>query len=588
MQEKREAKLLFEEQLAQREKDWKIRIESLESEALVHHLRVSSLTNETDKLREDRSLKSQIAESSENAQRRLENELKQSKWELEDYRAMCTRRIQDLESQISFSEQSQKSLVEKYERKLVQAEARLQETIDRNEKVVCGNNEHVNHLNNLIRDQKAKSSDFETELSRANWKIEDLTAEKTKLIEANAVEKASLREQIKILEDKDKSDVLQEEVNHIKKCWQEAKHDLQAKTDDVTKYQTELAAIADQLSEADRQKARLELDCQQKCETIQREQYEKSEKLISRLSQAKERAEATVKKLEKESTLHQQAISGLKKDRLDAYETLKSHGLTVQFSQQPSVSANGTSGEDARHLQIQNEHLKEAMKQMRQEMEGIARPGAHMSPRDASNSTSIYVKSLEDEIKDLKQQLRQKELVSSKHVSTTGDLVEAAHAGGGAGVKKVVLSLNATIASLRSEKVELMATSRKHQVELESLRTELRQVKQKPHAMQIELEQAKYELNSTTRRLHMESSSYKQHIAELETNVESTREEAAEYHRNLLSANADNQVLSTELSTLRMAQARSENVINYGAQELMIQNLQDEVSLECLSDGFNF
>ena len=153
-------------------------------------------------------------------------------------------------------------------------------------------------------------------------------------------------------------------------------------------------------------------------------------------------------------------------------------------------------------------------------------------------------------------------------------------ADGNPAVQKVVKSLNATINSLRSEKIELTAAGRKQQIEIERLKAENNKLKMGPRNAEVELEQAKYKLNSANRKLATETSSLRQRVSELETQLESTREEATEYHRSVLTIGAENQTLSTELSQLKISQARSGEVINYGAQELVIQNLQDEVRIE--------
>ena len=579
--EKREAQLLFEDQLAQRESDWRARMEQLESEALAHQLRVTSLNKETEKLREDRTVKSQIVESSEAAQRRLENELKQCKWELEDYRDMCTRRIQDLESTIATSQQSQKALVEKYERKVVQAESRLHEMTDRQGKIEIAHNDHISELNIAVQNLKEKLSQCDTEKARLQWKMEDITNEKSKAIGLHAVERNKLEERIQKLENDVSSSVMQEEINHLKSSLLSVKDELALKTKDVEKYQMQMMQAVDKVAEAERQHAKLELDCQKKCEAIERDGYQKSERLIASLTQARDRSEATIKRLEKEAGIHQQAIHQLKQDRDDALNTLHNHGITMQFSQRPSNSNTPSfpsmppDSPQLRKLQAQNDSLKQVIAQMRLEMEGVVNQGTAHSP---ISRDSAYVRSLEDEVNQLKQELRTKQ----RKEDTVPETPEAAEhiADGNPAVQKVVKSLNATINSLRSEKIELTAAGRKQQIEMERLKAENNKLKMGPRNAEVELEQAKYELNSANRKLATETSSLRQRVSELETQLESTREEAAEYHRSVLTIGAENQTLSTELSQLKISQARSGEVINYGAQELVIQNLQDEVRME--------
>lgn len=579
--EKREAQILFEDQLSQRESDWRSRMENLESETLSHQLRVTSLNKETEKLREDHTMKSQIVESSEAAQRRLENELKQVRWELEDYRSMCTRRIQDLEANIGTAEQSQKALVEKYERKEVQAEARIREMTDRKEKIEISHNEHLKELNASVKLLKEKLSDSETEKARLHWKIEDINSEKSKIIGSHAVEKTKLEEQIQKLESDVSNNVIKEELTHLKRSLQSTKEELATKTKDIEKYQQQLVQSTDQITETERQRARLELDCQKKCEQIERDGYQKSEKLIASLSQSRDKAEATIKRLEKEGALHQQAINQLKADRDDAYKTLHNNGITLQIAQTtdaymspPRAVANA----QMTKLKVQNDSLKQVIAQMRQEMEGVVNQGTSVSSPLARDSA--YVKSLEEEITQLKQHLRsQVREEGSKHLpSLDADNLPQKNPA----VQQVVVSLNATISSLRSEKIELTAAGRKQQIEIEHLKAQMGKLKAGPRNAEIELEQARYELNATNRKLASDTSSLRQRVAELERQLESTREETAEYHRSVLTVSAENQALSTELSQLKISQARSGEVINYGAQELVIQNLQDEVSLHLL------
>ncbi|XP_067941631.1 myosin heavy chain, cardiac muscle isoform-like [Watersipora subatra] len=575
VREKHEAQVVFDDQMSRQEFDWKTRVEELESNLLAQQLRVASLTAETEQLRDDRLLKGQAVENSEATQRSLENEIKQCKWELEDYRAMCTRRIQDLELQLSYRETSQKSLVEKYERKLVQAEARLQETSERNEKILVDHQDRLTNLNHIIHTLKDDISDKETEVSRLEWKLEDLTKEKVKIIEENAVAKNKLEEQLKKLESDNNSRILQEEINHLKKSIDRTKQDLKARTTDIENYQSELAKANEKLLEGERQRARLELDCQQKCDQAQREQHDKSEKLISRLSVAKEHAEALNKRFEKEVQTHQQAITSLKKELADAYGTLRAHGLNVTITQPSSIYQASDNKSELNILREQNANLKNVIAQMRMEMESIA--NNHVKGTVVSRKQDeIYVKSLEQEIRELKQQYRENERNSAKAACSISEIINAVNSGDDSALKEVIAALNSSIGLLRSEKVELTATCRKQQVEIESLKAEMKKLSALPKSAQVELDQAKYELNSVTRRHQTDTASFKQRISDLEVQLESSREEAAEYHKNLLTSNTELEQLSTELSALKMSHARSGNVINYGAQELVIQNLQDE------------
>ena len=111
-------------------------------------------------------------------------------------------------------------------------------------------------------------------------------------------------------------------------------------------------------------------------------------------------------------------------------------------------------------------------------MEGVVNQGTVHSP---ISRDSAYVRSLEDEVNQLKQDLRTKQ----RKEDTVPETPEAAEhiADGNPAVQKVVKSLNATINSLRSEKIELTAAGRKQQIEIERLKAENNKLKMGPNAV---------------------------------------------------------------------------------------------------------
>jgi hypothetical protein len=127
------------------------------------------------------------------------------------------------------------------------------------------------------------------------------------------------------------------------------------------------------------------------------------------------------------------------------------------------------------------------------------------------------------------------------------------------------------------EKVELTTATRKQQVEIESLKASIKEMKLIPNNQSVILDQTRYELNAAKRELESRNASNGQRIKFLEIELGQVKEEATEYHRQLLIANEENHALCSELADARMAEARSATKINYGAQELVIQTLEDEV-----------
>lgn len=571
---------LFEERITQRDREWKAKVDQLESEKLALDLRVGSLSTEAEYLRQDRALKSQITESSEMTQQKLESELKKANWELQDYRAMTNRVMQDLQVQIAAANDTKKLSSDKYEAKLIQADARMNEMNKRYTKTVDNQNEAVNELNSQIRHLKDSLTSLEGQFSQMKWKADDIEAQKVKLIEEHALEKNKLLADIKSLEQKDSVTELQDEATHLKKLVKEYSDDLVDKRSCIKKYQEDVVEATDKLAEAERQRAKLELDCQRRCEEIRRHEHAKSEAIINRLSKSNRVLDAKDKKYDKEARLHHETILSLKKQLNDCNLTLISHGLSVKpnsYICELGAEIPTKEASDTHDLKTQNENLRSIISQMRQQMESF---GAPLEKQPSLKSRdNLYVITLEQEVKELKSQLRGLSIKSGQDsVPNIADAMSLV-VGENDSVKMLVKSLNETINKLRVEKVELTATTRKQQVETESLKAELKSMKLLPSNQTVALEQAKYELNALKRELETRNSSHGQRIKALEVELAQVKEEAAEYHRSLLIANEENHSLRSELAELRMADARSGSRINYGAQELVIQNLEDEVSI---------
>lgn len=101
--------------------------------------------------------------------------------------------------------------------------------------------------------------------------------------------------------------------------------------------------------------------------------------------------------------------------------------------------------------------------------------------------------------------------------------------------------------------------------------------KKQQREKQVEIEQLQYELGAATRRSQTELSSLRQKVSEMELQLVEARKEADEYYRSNLERNMEVTALGQELSRLKLQLAEKRPGINYGAQELLIQQLQDEI-----------
>ncbi|GFS06575.1 coiled-coil domain-containing protein 57 [Elysia marginata] len=193
----------------------------------------------------------------------------------------------------------------------------------------------------------------------------------------------------------------------------------------------------------------------------------------------------------------------------------------------------------------------------------------------------------EEELEDLRRQNKklQERLNASKasavgpsaiNVNSNEEIM--AEVEGNSAAKTHILSLNGTIGSLRSEKIELAAAVKKQQVRIAYLENCLEDVSKQPRQKQIEIDQLTYELGSTKQRAETEINALRKRVGDLELQLGEARREADEYHRASLESNQELVALGNQLAALKMDQSNANTPINFGAQELYIQQLQTELS----------
>ena len=94
---------------------------------------------------------------------------------------------------------------------------------------------------------------------------------------------------------------------------------------------------------------------------------------------------------------------------------------------------------------------------------------------------------------------------------------------------------------------------------------------------QSRIDQLTYQLNADDRRHQTELTSMKQKMSDLEVHLLETRREADEYQKSIIERNADVAELERKLSEAKLELAGRTPLFNYGGQEILIQQLQDEI-----------
>jgi len=236
-------------------------------------------------------------------------------------------------------------------------------------------------------------------------------------------------------------------------------------------------------------------------------------------------------------------------------------------------------------LKEENEKLKQIIKHMREEMENIANQPEQLQESKVQQQQQQPIimnsKSQNDFEEDLKKQLfesKQKnrqlqvqldDLVLNKKLpeSLNDNVIINSH----------IKTLNETISILRKEKCDLTALCKKQQTKLIHLEKNSNDLAEQVRIKQTQIETLQYEMNSQTRRTSTEINNLKQTLANLELELSATRREADEYHKITIEKSSEIASYETKISELKLKLSTSGTQLNFGAQELFIQQLQDEI-----------
>jgi len=577
--QKNELTTEFENELKKREHEFKVQSDELNAKVLEHQLKAKLLERELELARDTTDKSCSLAKDAEQSQRQLEKVIKQKEWELADSNAIKDSKISELEHKVSTCEGTMKSMQEDFQRKYTEMDKISRE---REEIIERAKNGYLEREKVLQEANQALNSKLEDGLIRErqlDWKLQDLARDKEMQIEKLQEEVGDVKEKWErhvseisrenVARDLELSTALEEQ--------RRLKLDLEQRKNDIDRYKNELKASAEREEKLDKAKAQSELDWQRRCEELENIQYDKSEDLIKKLTVARNEAQALVKERERELQHKIYLIKSLHNERDQLRGELKKHNIPLHNFVKYSVEKE-REDEDfthIEHLQKQNESLKQLIKQMRSEMESLG----HIEQNTSSNAID-YESGQQTELQNLKKENQNlKDRLKVDAVSCIGNNDQILNqVEGNMSVKNHILALNESIGILRSEKVELSATVKKQQAKLVHLETSLENLSTQPRQKQIEIEQLNYSLTTERRRHAGEVSGLQSRLSELELQVSEARREADEYHRVSLERNQELVSLGNQLSSLKLEMSEANPSVNYGAQELYIQQLQSELS----------
>ncbi|XP_072339508.1 coiled-coil domain-containing protein 57 isoform X2 [Scyliorhinus torazame] len=516
--QKQEMLAEFDADMRHREHEFTLRADEMSNAVLTSELKVKLLSKELELLREAGVKAGESLQRAEETNTKMEKELQRKELELKGVVALKKIRIKELEGKVNKMEIKLKKEEEIFQRKHCELDHFARERDAKLAATKGLHTEQIRELENNIRELQMSLETAEMEKRRMEWNHADATKEKEDVIEKLYGELSTVKTgwdshiaqisketvtkdmQIKMLQDQDSK--LRTEL---------ARH-----KEDVEKYKQQLFRAVERERDLEQTKVQAELDWQQRCEEMERRQYAKSEELIHSLSQAQDRVTAelheTDRKLQEVETL----VRTLTLERDQAIASLQEHGVFPQRDSQTSMPEKGNvnnvefPSDVIRKLQEQNLNLRTVIAQMRKEMEMLTEQipanqsrdksfdeiGSSKSPKETSKDditpyTSEYVKSVEDEVYELKQKCRklegQLEDISKASSKVKVSLPSLPITADNAYLQNHTRTLNETIASLRAEKVSTAATVKKHEARIVHLDHLIIQFTQQVSALKLDL-----------------------------------------------------------------------------------------------------
>nr|XP_016846875.1 PREDICTED: coiled-coil domain-containing protein 57 isoform X2 [Anolis carolinensis] len=341
----------FDAEIKKREYEFRQKADEMSNVVLSHELKVKLLTKELEALKEAGIKAAESLKMAEAINLELEKEVKSKDWEIKDLAAVKDVQIQDLESKLHSLQMSWKKEKELFERKHATIDhfAREKDVMLSSMKEAHAEQKHK--WENQIRELQMHNETLEIKLHQAEWRHTDFLKEKDAVIE-------ELKKELEAMKTTCDSQVAQMSRETVSKDVQihslqeeeiKLKTQLATLSQDIERYKQQLSIAAEREESLERAKIQIELDWQRRCETVERNQYQKSEALIQSLSTTRDQIAAKLQEKEK-----------------------KLHELEVAMS----VNTIGVVGQDfpsaeIQRLQEQNSTLRTVISEMRREMERL-------------------------------------------------------------------------------------------------------------------------------------------------------------------------------------------------------------------------
>ncbi|XP_058845850.1 coiled-coil domain-containing protein 57 isoform X3 [Acipenser ruthenus] len=554
--QKQELMVEFDSEMRRREHEFNLRIDEMSNVIFSHELKVKLLTKELEVHRDAREECAVSLQATENIGREMEKEIRRKELEIKDVSAVKDARIKELGDKLDVLELNWKKEEEIFTRKHQELDRFARERDAVLVTVKEAHAEQVRDLEKNLRELQTSLETLETEKRRLEWNHVDTLREKEEQLEKLRSELDTMRSgwDAYIAQVSKKTVAKDMQVQSLAEQESKVKTELARYKEDVERYKHQLSQALERERSLEQAKVQAELDWQRRCEDAERDQYLKNEELIQGLSKARDEGKGF---------------------------------------EQGVLTEGDFPSEEIRRLQQQNSSLRAVIAEMRKEMETLSEliPAAPSAARSITEPrkkpdvsvgpfTPEYIRSLEDEVKELKQKCRRQEEQleeALKAPSKTSALFPGFPVSAdNAYLQNHTRILNETIGGLRAEKVSIAATLKKQEARVAHQESMVTQLTQQVRLKQNECDELRYNLTNQTKRSGVEIAGLRDRVAGLELQLAETRKEAEEYFKGNLQQNLEAVALGNEVSALKLdiASRRAPVVVE---QNEMVSQLQEEI-----------
>ncbi|XP_041580292.1 coiled-coil domain-containing protein 57 isoform X1 [Vulpes lagopus] len=453
--QRQELQLEFESEMQKREHGFRLQADGMSNAVLTQELKVKLLNKELGALKEAAAQAAESLRGAEAANAGLEEQLQHSRQELRDLAAAKDARIKDLEGKLNSVQLSRKKEEEVFRRKHEELDHLARERDVALAAVKEAHAEQLRVLEARALELQARCETLELQLRRAEWRQADALKEKDAAVDQLREDASTLRSGWDAQVGQLSKDIISRDLQ-IQSLQEEAgelKAHLARCQQDVGRYKQQLSAAADRERCLERERAQLELDWRQRCDSVERDHYRKSEDLIQALTEARDQAAAKLQETERMLRDQEVVLQALSLERDQAVEALRTRGLLpdkevqVLLRHREEETRKSFPSNEIQRLQEQNTSLRRAVSEMRKEMETLSehvlppapsggQAGGPEEPRprpEAAAEAPDHVMVLETEIRNLKDKLKTLEeqieavLDPAKRSSSYADVQPSVH-----------------------------------------------------------------------------------------------------------------------------------------------------------------